>query len=144
MFPENHQALLEQFAPRSNRKAVFCQNQYQVFRGLGGRADYAAYGVRHVVCPGYQVATFCRRRLPSQDIYIVPNPIDRTLFQPSSPKSMQIAFAPSKRPLEAAFIQDLFRAENPEFRNIPWFALAKLSERDVARQLSRVGPCTSL
>jgi hypothetical protein len=135
VFPENHQALLEEFAARPNRKVVFCQSYSQVFRGLGGRLDYTSYGVRHLLCPGRQVLAFCQRRLPGQDIHFVPNYVDRQMFQPQAVKRMQIAFPPRKRPQEAAFIQDLFRAENPTFRAVPWVALTNLSERALARTL---------
>ncbi len=42
---------------------------------------------------------------------------------------------PSKRSLEAAVVRDLFRAENPQFRNIPWIPITKLSEAGVAEVL---------
>jgi len=62
----------------------------------------------------------------------VPVLIDRGLFHFQPQKRLQIAFAPRKRPLEAAFIQDLFRAENAEFRSIPWMQITGVSEQQVA------------
>ena len=114
VFPENHYALLDAFAAWPNRKLVFCQNQFMVVRGLGGlggRRDYAEFGVSGILCAGRSVADFCRLRFPSMPIAIVPVGIDQTLFRPQRDKKLQIAFAAHKRPLEAAFIWDLFCAK---------------------------------
>ena len=135
VFPENDAALLAAFASWSNPKVVFCQNQFQVYRGLDGKEDYRAYGVRHVICPGEYSAAICRRRLPRSKLFVVPYPLDCSLFQPSEPKELRIAFAPRKRAHEALVIRDLFRAENPGFRAIPWVEIAQLPERDVAKVL---------
>lgn len=135
VFPENHAGFFQQFAPWPNRKVVFCQNQFMVFRGLGGHADYADFGVRDILCPTQQVATFCRRRCPRQKLHLIPYPLDNRLFHPHPRKRLQIAFTPRKRPLEAAFLRDLFRADNPSFRSLPWVPLAGVAEQEVARIL---------
>jgi glycosyltransferase involved in cell wall biosynthesis len=135
VFPENHAGMLEEFRPWPNRKVVFCQNPFLAHRGLGERADYRDFGVQDVLCPAYQVAAFCRRRFPALNTWAVPCPIDRDVFRPREPKRLQVAYAPRKRPLEAACVRDLFRAENPPFRDVPWVALAQMGEKEVARVL---------
>ena len=40
----------------------------------------------------------------------MPSSVDPNVFRFQGQKKLQIAFAPHKRPLEAAFIRDLFRA----------------------------------
>jgi len=135
VFPENHAGFLKEFISWPNRKVVFCQNQYKIHRGLEGREDYRAYGIQHVICPGHLSATHCRRRLPRDNILIVPYPIDRTLFCLREPKKIQIAFSPRKRAEELLVVYDLFRAENPQFRSIPWVEITRMSESDVARVL---------
>jgi len=132
VFPENHAEMLRSFADWPNRKLVFCQNHFMAFRGLERKQDYADFGVCGILCEGRQVADFCRRRFPSLPTALVPVFVDRELFHFQSQKRLQIAFAPRKRPLEAAFIQDLFRAENPEFRSIPWVQISGVSEQKVA------------
>lgn len=144
VFPENHEGLLSFFANWPNRKLVFCQNHFMIHRGLSGRPDYSSYGISGIICEGVHVAEFCRRRFPGQPISLVPVVIDRELFCFQSQKKLQIAFAPSKRPLEAAFIQDLFRADNPEFRSIPWVEISDMTERDVARTLKETAVYLSL
>jgi len=135
VFPENHRDFLRQLAERPNRKLVFCQNPFMVFRGLGGARDYADFGVTAILCEGRLTVEFCQRRFPSIPIGLVPVVIDQRLFHFQGEKRMQIAFAPRKRPLEAAFVQDLFRAENPEFRSVPWVGISGVSEQQVARIL---------
>ena len=78
---------------------------------------------------------FCRRRFPSLPVFPVPVMVDTDVFHFQSEKRMQIVFSPRKRPTEAAFVQDLFRAENPEFRNVPWIELSGASQETVARVL---------
>jgi hypothetical protein len=147
VFPENHYALLDAFAAWPNRKLVFCQNQFMVVRGLGGlggRRDYAEFGVSGILCAGRSVADFCRLRFPSMPIAIVPVGIDQTLFRPQRDKKLQIAFAAHKRPLEAAFIWDLFCAQNPEFASLPWVEMRGLSEEQVAAVLGQSAVCLAL
>src|SRR5438093_255055 len=71
VFPENHAGLLTRFADWPNRKVVFCQAWSMAFRGVGERNDYRDYGVSAVLCPAQHVASFCRRRFPSLDIFMI-------------------------------------------------------------------------
>jgi hypothetical protein len=135
VFPENHAGLLNRFAGWPNRKAVLCQNIYMCYRGVGERNDYRDYGVSTMLCLTQQMAAYCQRRFPSLEVFLIPNPLDRTIFKPRPPKRLQIAFSPRKRPGEAAFVRDLFRAENPAWRQLPWVAIEKMREEEVARVL---------
>jgi len=63
-----------------------------VRRGLGGRRDYADFGVRDVICPTELVAAFCR---PQQNILLTPYGIDGQLFYPRRPKGLQVGVAAS-------------------------------------------------
>jgi hypothetical protein len=136
VLPENNSGLLKSFASWPKLKVVFCQNQYQIYRGLAGREDYGEYGVQHVICTGNLAAAVCRRRLPRATILMLPYPIDTRLFHARSPKKMQIAYSPRKRAQEAAFIFDLYRAENPSYRAIPWVRIDQMSESQVAGVLA--------
>jgi hypothetical protein len=132
VFPENHAGILKKFAPWKNRKVVFCQNQYKIHRGLDGREDYGNYGVHYLICPGRLAAAICSRRCPKQRIFLVPYPVDPGIFHPRETKKLQIAFAPRKRSQEALFIHDLFCAENPGLRSIPWVQIDGHTETQVA------------
>jgi len=147
VFPENHYALLQAFAPCPNRKLVFCQNQFMIVRGLGGPKgwrDYAEVGVSGILCEGRYVADFCRKRFPSMPIAIVPVAVDGAVFRFQRRKKLQIAFSPQKRPLEAAVIWDLFRAGNPEFASLPWVEIRGLPENQVAATLGETAVCLAL
>jgi glycosyltransferase involved in cell wall biosynthesis len=135
VFPENHAILLQRFESWSNRKVVFCQNPFMAYRGVGPRSDYRDYGVTTVLCPGQFVANFCSRRFPGQEIYVIPYPLDRLTFKPRPPKRLQIAYAPRKRSMEAAFVRDLFQAENPSWKSVSWVVIEKMPEAEVARVL---------
>jgi hypothetical protein len=135
VFPENNERLLLRFADWPNRKVIFCQNPYMVFRGVGQRGGYDDYGVSAILCPTQQVATYCRRRFPALESFVIPYALDCVTFKPRLPKRLQIAYAPRKRPMEAAFVRDLFRAENPAFKAVPWVAIEKMPEGEVARIL---------
>ena len=134
-FPENHAGLLRDFAERPNRKVVFCQNPFMVFRGLGGKRDYREFGVSAILAVGNLAAEFCRRRFPGLPLRTVPVMVDPAVFHFQANKKLQIALAPRKRPMEAAFVQDFFRATHPEWRAIPWIEISGRAEKEVAALL---------
>lgn len=144
VLPETRAEFLRQFAGWENRKVVFCQSTHLVYRGLGGAPDYSEFGVDAIICPSHAAANYCRRRFPGVDLFLVPYPLDTRLFRGSEPKRLQIAFMPSKRALEAAVIADLFRAENPVFRSIPWIELAGFTETQMAQILGETAVYLSL
>jgi hypothetical protein len=144
VFPENNHTMLRDFTTWKNPKVVFCQNQFMAYRGVGGRRDYSDYGVHDVICPGQETASFCRRRFPGQRLHIVRYPIDPALFFPRKPKVVQVAYMPRKRSMEASFIQDLFRSDNPAFRSVPWVEVAGMDESEVARVLGESAVYLSL
>jgi hypothetical protein len=135
VFPENHPGFLKQFASRPNRKIVFCQNQFMIYRGVEGVLDYADYGVQHVICPGYECAEFCRGRLRVKTISVIPNYVETRIFFPREDKKLQIAFTPRKRPSEGAVIRDLFRSRGEQYRKIPWIEISNNTEAQVAQIL---------
>jgi hypothetical protein len=144
VFPENHKKLLEHFAGWTNPKLVFCQNQYMVIRGLVGRRDYAEFGVGDLICSSQVTATYLRRRFPTPRIFIVPNYADRAVFRFQPTKRLQVAFIPRMRAQEAAVIHDLFAAENPQWRGLPWVQIDGMPEREVARILTESAVYLSL
>lgn len=135
VFPENHGGLLKAFHAWPNRKVVFCQNPYMVFRGLNGARCYSDYGVSHIISVGRHTSDYCRRRFPALDIAWVPVFVDNQVFRLGSQKHLQIAYSPRKRPLEAEFIKDLFSTENPQW-NVRWVPIAGIGEPEVARILA--------
>lgn len=135
VFPENHPGLLTEFASWENKKIVFCQNQFQIFRGLGERQHYADYGVTEIICPSQHAASFCHLRFPDTKTTIIPCYVDQTRFHFDKTKKMQIAFMPRKRQHELHVIRDLFRATHPELKDVPWKQIDGVSEQQVAEIL---------
>jgi len=144
VFPENHTGFLAEFATSKNRKKVFCQNQYQVFRGLGDRRHYADYGVTEIISQSQHVSEFCHLRFPDTKISMIPCYVDETLFHLETSKRLQIAFMPRKRPHELYVIRDLFAAAHPDLADVPWRAIDNLPEKDVATVLKQSGIYLSL
>ena len=70
--------------------------------------------------------------------------VDPAVFHFQANKKLQIALAPRKRPMEAAFVQDLFRATHPEWRAIPWIEIAGRAETEVAAILKESAVYLSL
>ncbi len=135
VFPENHHGLLKTFGGWPNRKVVFCQNQFMVFRGLGGCRSYADFGVSGLLCAGQAAADYCRMRFPDTPIEVVPVCVDQELFHFQREKKLQIAYAPRKRTMEAGFIRDLFLARNPDFSSVPWIEIRAATETQLAAVL---------
>lgn len=137
VLPENHEGYLTLFASRGQPKAVFCQNPYQVHRGVGARRSYADYGVSHVLCASHTAVQFCMRRFPGMKVGYTPYFIDHTRFAFRSEKMLQVAVVPRKRMTEVGAIADLLRAWHPELGVIPWVSLHGVTEKQVADGMAR-------
>jgi hypothetical protein len=144
VFPENYRDSFERFRSSPARKVVLCQNQYMAHRGLGKALCYSDYGATHLIAVGRQTLPFCQHRFPKLHSVLIPVFIDTEIFAVCERKHLQIAYSPSKRPLEATFIHDLFQHENPEFNDVPWIPLFGLSESDVAEILKHSAVYLSL
>ena len=137
VFPENDASLFKSFANRRNRKLVFCQNPYQVFRGLEGISSYADAGASHILCPSHTVMQFCRRRFPGMKVAYTPYYIDHERFIYEPGKALQICAVPRKRMMEFGAIVDLFRATYPQYREVPWMYTHNATEAEVAATMRK-------
>jgi glycosyltransferase involved in cell wall biosynthesis len=144
VFPENHHRFLQMYRSWPNRKVIFCQNQFNVYLGLGGELSYSSFGAMSLLCCGWTVAAYCRRRFPRLKVAVVPNYVDAGVFSPPAKKDLQIAVMPKKRPHEVGFIFDLFRAEHPRLRQVPWVDISNFPEKEVARILGQSAVFLSL
>ena len=131
VLPEDQQQVLETFAKRPQRKVVYCQNHFYAAQGMQDSRTYADYGVSHVLCSGRTIYDYCRHRHPDVPAYVIPIGVDPRQFH-ARPKQERIAYIPRKRPLEAAYIRDLFRFNYPQFRDIEWLSLQDKSEQEIA------------
>lgn len=144
VFPENSEDLFTRFAASAQPKLVFCQNPFQVWRGLAERACYSDWGVTHVLCVSQSVLRFCRHRVPALGLAYTPFYVDHERFTVPPVKKLQVAFVPRKRPMEAMAIRDLVRASHPELREVGWAMLQGASEAQVAQVLGESAVFLSL
>lgn len=144
VFPENSEELFARFAAGANEKLVFCQNPFQVWRGLGGKACYSEWGVSRMLCVSQSVLQFCRRRVPRLPLAYTPFYIDQQRFRMPATKKLQVACVPRKRPMEAMAIRDLLRACYPAEREVPWALVDGASEAQVAQVMAESAVFLSL
>ncbi len=144
VFPENHLAMLQAMAPRSNPKIVFCQNCSLIFRGVVPGNSYSTFGVTHLLCPSQQVMQYGRQRFPDLKLGYAPFYLDLSLFAPSPARKLRIAAVPRKRLVEYGAILDMFRAVYPRFGQIEWVYLEDATEAQVAQVLSESAVFLSL
>jgi len=134
VFPEDQPEILETFSTRPHRKVIYCQNHFYAAQSMPDSRTYADFGVSHILCSGRAIHDYCRHRHPSLPAYVIPVGVDPQRFYPR-PKQERIAYLPRKRPVEAAYIRDLFRFDYPQFRDIEWLPLENKSEPEIAEAL---------
>lgn len=144
VLPENNHAWLEAFAPRPNRKLVFCQSWSLVYRGLAGYASFADAGVGHILCPSHTVMQFCHERFPGLPAAYTPPMVDPAVFTPR-PKKLQVAVIPRKRPVELGVIVDLLRHRHRRLSDaVNWVVIQNAAEGRVAQALGEAAVFLSL
>lgn len=122
-------------------KVVYNQNHF--YSPLPDVADYAAFGVKHVLCTSRAIDGYVQLRHPGVVAHLIPYAIDRSLFRPLA-KRNRIAFMPRKRRIEADYIRDLFRFLHPQLRDWEWQELSKLPEAGIARGMGEAKVFLSL
>lgn len=137
VFPENNAELLRKYATWPNKKVIYCQNHFMANCGLAGAPCYSDFGVSGILSLGTLATDFCEQRFPKLPVFGVPGYVNRSLFQLVNEKTLQIAYAPRKRSLEATFIRDLFCSSHPSWRSIPWVQIDANTENEVAEQLGQ-------
>ena len=143
VLPEDQPHILADFAKLPQRKVIYSQNHFYSALGIGEAASFADYGVTHILCSSRTICDHSRMRHPSVESLIVPLAIDRALFRPAVKQDM-IAFMPRKRPIEAAYIRDMFRFQYPQFRHWQWREISGQSESGVAQMLGEARVFLSL
>ena len=135
--------MLAVFKDWPQKKVILSQNHFYSAYRLPDLDTYAAHKVTDVICTSHAIFDHARLRHPDVRAHIVPYSIDRTLFQPGEKEDI-IAFLPRKRPIEAAYIRDLFRALHPKYRHWKWHEVSNVGEGDVAKAMSRAKVFLSL
>ncbi|HTI68211.1 MAG TPA: glycosyltransferase [Caulobacteraceae bacterium] len=79
------------------------------------------------------LAATIRRAYPQATVEVVPCFADERLFRPRPHKRFAVAFAPRKRPIEAAAIRALVRKLHPRHEALDWIGLEGVHETGVAQ-----------
>ena len=143
VLPEDQTHMLAPLKDLPQKKIIYSQNHFYSTYRLADLQSYSDYGVTHIICSSRTIAEHARLRHPKVTAHIVPYAIDPTLFH-AAPKHNRIAFMPRKRPIEAAYIRDLFRFTLPQYRDWEWQELTNVSENDAARAMNQAKVFLSL
>ena len=144
VLPEDQPDLLKHLANWPQRKIIYCQNPfYAAFSALGCKS-YADYGISALLCGSLSIMAYAAQRHPDLPRYHVPCSVDGALFKPHASKSTTITLLPRKRPVEAAFLQDMFRSQYPQWQHVAWQEIAAAHEREVAAALGNAAVFLSL
>ncbi|PLZ03125.1 hypothetical protein CY652_07415 [Burkholderia sp. WAC0059] len=130
VIPENDARLFEYAKSLPCRVVVHNQNSFYYFNVLAGlkSLDSAKFG--HMICPSYGNAAVVRQSGYAGSISVVP-PFIPDYFRPAA-KQLKIAYSPRKLPVESGAVRGLFAARHPEFADVPWVEIAKMSRAQVA------------
>lgn len=137
VLPEDQPELLRTLASWPQRKIVYCQNHFYAAIGALGSRTYADFGVSAILCGSVTIQRYCAERHAGITAYLVPCAIDTALFKPAPAKTPEIALIPRKRPIEAIYLQDMFRHRSPQWQHVAWSPLDNLPESALAERLGQ-------
>lgn len=136
VLPEDQPHILTWFKDYPQRKVIYSQNHFYGALGIGQAHSYADYGVTHILCSSRTIYDHARMRHPTLKPYVIPCSVDGALFRSAANKNNIIAYMPRKRPIEAAYIRDMFRFAYPAYRDWKWQELSGLREAEVAAAMA--------
>jgi glycosyltransferase involved in cell wall biosynthesis len=120
----------QQARPVPGIKVMHNQNPYLTFMGIESIAALNAYPLDHILVP----SDFCSARLTELGVkksILRVHPALPDFFAPA-PKLLRIAYAPGKRPNEAAYVKGYFQAAAPDYAQLPWIAMENMPRKDCA------------
>lgn len=129
-------------AQAGNPTAVFVQGHI-TFASTGGLEAARALRDPVFLAVGQTTAAAVRRAFPGARIEMLPGFADERLFRPGE-KTLAVAHAPWKRPLEAAAIRSFLKAYHPRHARMPWATIRDASEAQVAQGMGRCSIFLSL
>jgi hypothetical protein len=125
----------QQARPVPGIKVMHNQNPYLTFTGIESVAALNAYPLDHILVP----SDFCAARLTEMGVkksILRVHPALPDYFAPAA-KSLCIAYAPGKRPNEAAYVKGYFQAAAPDYAHLPWVALENRTRKDCAAAMAQ-------
>ena len=135
VIPEDFSSAVQRFATIPCRRLIFCQNQFYAATALVSIGDWRKFGVEGVMASSVTVRDFLFLA-GWPDAPLVPYAIDAERFRPRQ-KTLQVAYMPRKRSLDATTIRFLFPRRFPEYADVPWVALDGMHRDRIAEELSQ-------
>lgn len=130
---ENHRELLSQARGIAIRRVLHNQGVFNSFYGFSTVRELNAYPFDHVLVNSDFALSTLRALGVSLPVTRV-RPAVPDYFKPAA-KYLAIAYAPGKRPVEALYLPHLFRAQAPEFAEVPWLPLSGKPRSECAAML---------
>jgi hypothetical protein len=132
VIPEGFKNYVEALRHSPVKRLMFCQNQYYLPFTNSPRSGFAEFGVDGVIASSESVRSFFRDVYGLQDVPLIPCSVDPQIFPLGMVKRLQIAFMPRKLAEEAAFIQSTFRRLYRRYADVPWTAIAGVTQKQAA------------
>lgn len=137
VIPEFYREAHRHFATLPCRRVVHTQGPFLTFRGFDSMQEMNTAGLS----AGISCSTFgmqLMQRMGSNLSWQVVTPFVHPLFHDAStPKKLQVAYMPNKRPKEAPVVLALLRHLYPQFAEVPWVPIAGMSRADCARTMAQ-------
>lgn len=136
VIPEYYRDAFRHFATQPCRVVVHTQGPFLTFRGFDSIEEMNAAGLY----AGISCSSFGRQlmlRMGSNLAWQVVTPFVHPLFhERATPKKLQVAYMPDKRPKEAPVVHALFRQLYPELAGVPWVPIAGMSRKACAEVMA--------
>lgn len=144
VIPEFYRDAFRHFASQPCRRVIHLQGPFLAFRGFDSIEQLNADGLSG----GLSCSRFGRdlmQRMGARIDWQVVTPFILPFFQSGiTPKKLQVAYMPDKRPKEAPVLEALFRARHPDLAGVPWVPISRLSRRECAAVMSESAVFASL
>lgn len=136
VIPEYYGDAFRHFATQPCRRVVHTQGPFLTFRGFDSMQQMNAAGLyAGIACSSFGKQLMLR--MGSDLVWQVVTPFVHPLFhERATPKKLQVAYMPDKRPKEAPVVHALFRQLYPEFAEVPWVPIAGMSRKACAEVMA--------
>ncbi len=140
VLPEAWRPQIKVFAGLKVRKVVHNQNPYYCFRGADHMSDLMKQGYEHILTCSDYTSMLLRQFGWTGPLHTVVPQIDPVFTPRAAPlleQPLRIALMPRKRPVEAMFMQGLFRARYPQWAQVPWLSINEMTRQQCAEVLQQ-------
>lgn len=137
VLPEPWRRPLSHFGGLPPRKLLHCQNPFYAFEGVDEVAQYAKLGIEGALSCSRYTAQQLQGLGFDRPIQVVRPALEPCFVQPlpAGPRRLQVAYMPRKRAAESRYVQGLFKARCPQWRQVPWVPISGMTHDQCAAVL---------